>query len=279
MKEEDRTYRIFSLAKRIQHLLFTAGFVASFMTGLALGGRGGIVQSAAMKVFPNFGALYWWHAFFGLLSAAVLGAHLFYLGIRSYVEDIPFWSFPLKIGPGELRGILTEARDLISGRPRAEVRYPPSRKAFYWLFLAGTVTIIFSGVTVFFWDWLDSSLLTGRLDGLASVHAGISLILAVLTIWHAYGVLGGGRKITLLRLVFSGRITGRDLAAFYPDEYARIKEEEKRKEEAWLKTDKVRLEEVERARERQVIEDVLIKKLRCRQIDERSRQFSSHLFL
>jgi len=257
MKEEDRTYRIFSLAKRVQHLLFTAGFTASLLTGLALYKSGGMVQGAAMKVFPSLSALYWWHALFGIVTASVLGAHILYLVIRSYVEDIPFWSFPLKFGPGEVKGLAGEARDLISGRPRAVVRYPPSRRFFYWIFLFPATAIIASGTIIFFWDWLDYPLLTGRLDGMASVHAGVSLVLAVLSVWHAYGIAGGGRKLSLLKLTFSGRINGRDLAAFYPDEYRRIREGEKKKEEEWRKTDKERLEEVERAKERKMIEGVL----------------------
>jgi tetratricopeptide (TPR) repeat protein len=257
MTESAKSYVIFSLAKRVQHLLFILGFTLSFLTGAALRDGGGLLGSSMVMAFGSVNRLYWWHALFGLAAAVFLLGHILYLVMRGYVEDISFRLFPLKFGPRDLGAMVSEAGGIVTGRRTENVRYPPSRRLTYWLFLSGALVISLTGMAIYFWDWLDIGLLSVSLDLIAALHAGTSFLFLVLAIWHIYAVAGGGSRLFALKLAVTGGITEDRLKEYYPVEYRNIREAEARIREEWRKADGTALEEEERSRERRVMEETL----------------------
>lgn len=257
MKKNAKSREIFSVSKRVQHLFFFLTFTCSFLTGTTLpGGKGSLFQAGA-AIFGGKDILYWWHAFFGVSCAAVIAVHLFYLAVRSYIESIRIRTFPLKFTAADLREFLAGPANLFAGRKTMPRRYTPLRKAFYWFFLAGGAVVTASGFALSFWDWLDVRFFIARLNFIASIHGGLAFIMGILSLWHVYDILGGGRRMAAILPAITGRMPDEKLKEYYPDEYQAMKDREKKEREEYWRADAEKLKEKERAEERKMIESLL----------------------
>jgi tetratricopeptide (TPR) repeat protein len=257
MSDPLSTHRIWDPAKRLQHLLYGLAFTLSFLSGAALPGGSRLLTRAAAAMFGGLGTIFWWHAFFGLLSAAAIAGHLLYLGVRGYIESLPWKIFPLRFGRGDIRALVGELSASLRGLPPAPVRYTAQRRAFYWMFLVGGLAAPASGFALRYWDWLDSAPVTASLGFLGALHGGMSFILALLVLWHIYDLLDGGRRLPLLGVMLTGVISDDRLREYYPDEHRRISEARQKVEQALLQKDREGQEEKHRSEERSLIELLL----------------------
>ncbi len=254
MPAENR--HIFSIGQRLQHLLLVLAFGGSLVTALALPSGGGGPRTPWAAAAAGWDVAHW-HAAFGLAALATVLGHLVYLATRGYIENISWRAFPLRWSREDTRRMRAEVSALTGGRGLEDVRYSPMRKLVYWSFLAGLPAAAASGAAVRLWDVLDSPLVSANLGFLASFHAGTAYVLAVLGLWHVYGLAGGGRKMSLLKLAVTGRIGLDDFRRFYPDEHRRLMEMEEKAAEELLRADHVKALENAGEEEKRRIEDLL----------------------
>lgn len=167
-----------SVNQRVQHAL------------LALG-TAGVVGSGLLFDSPSWGAalaVRFWHiaAGFGLL--ALLGYHLLYLAVRSYVESVGWEGFPLRWRSGDFERGAAEVRYVLGAaarRPDAG-EHRVSQKALYLWTVVAIALLGGTGLGIGFWSRFG--MLTA-LPQLVAVHRGLAHLLLASILWHLYGVL------------------------------------------------------------------------------------------
>lgn len=166
-----------NLNQRTQHGLLACAVGAALVTGF-LRTRPLEAGAAAAQA---------WHVAAGFGSLALLGYHLLYLAVRSYVESRGWAGFSLRLRSGDVAAAVDEMRFLFGAgaRPEAEEQRS-SQKAHYWSVLALLLLLGVTGIGVGFWGRFGT---LSVLPQLAALHRGFALLLLAIIPWHLYGVL------------------------------------------------------------------------------------------
>lgn len=167
-----------NLNQRAQHGLLALTVGGALATGLVLGRPLGAGASAVHA----------WHIAAGLGSLALLGYHLLYLAVRSYVESRGWAGFQLRWGGADTVAAAAGMRSLLGGAAEPPVidEFRPSQKALYWWTLAALALLGVTGGGVGFWARLGT---LAVLPQFAALHRGCALVLLASVLWHLYGVL------------------------------------------------------------------------------------------
>jgi cytochrome b subunit of formate dehydrogenase len=167
-----------NLNQRVQHGLLILAIGGSFASGPVLGRPFGAGASSAHA----------WHILAGFVALLLLGYHLLYLVVRSYVESRRWADFSLRWNEGDLEAMLAAPRFLLGGAPAPPEAdaYRPSQKVFYWWTIAALAFLGATGSAMEFWGTFGSLSL---LPQLAALHRGCALLLLASILWHLYGVL------------------------------------------------------------------------------------------
>jgi cytochrome b subunit of formate dehydrogenase len=246
---DDEVFLRMTFPERLQHFTLIASMVVLILTGLPLI----LVESkvfktlfALEKAFAVRGVLHRIAAVVLILNIAghILSTIFTARGRANFKALLPKWqdardagqAFGYNLGwtkwlhrKGVLRRFFDKNPYWKFERPPSYDRYNFIEKFEYWAVAWGSFIMIFSGF--FMWK-VELSLRLFPLwvhDIFILVH-GYEAILAFLAviIWHMYNVHLNPEVFPMSRIWLNGKITGHELRALHPLEYARIAAERKR---------------------------------------------------
>jgi cytochrome b subunit of formate dehydrogenase len=219
MNGEQRSYKRFSVAQRVEHLVMITSFIVLAVTGLPQKFAEAGISRAIINLFGGIVAIQQVHHIAAVVLILSSGFHILALAYRLYVERARPSMLPglkdVKDGVTDFLYNLGARKDRSQGG-----RYNWMEKVEYWSLIWGTLVMILTGFML--WNPIAvTNALPGEAIPAAKTAHGWEAVLAVLAvlIWHFYSV----HLRHFNKSIFTGRMSEHEMLDEHPLELADIK--------------------------------------------------------
>jgi cytochrome b subunit of formate dehydrogenase len=217
----------FSLGQRYLHAVLFTTFLGLALTGMTLRFSNAAWAGGFARVVGGFGAVLFFHKFFGVLLTGAFLVHVgdvFYRGVVKQQRGLFWGPNSLVPQPKDFKDLYHHARWFLWLGPRPEFdRFAYWEKFDYWAVFWGMTIIGLSGYTMWFAPFF-ARLIPGSLLNLALVLHGEEALLAVWFIFfvHFFNTHLRPGSFPMDLVIFTGRQTEKELKEKHSEEYERL---------------------------------------------------------
>ncbi len=212
----------FTLNERVQHALLMLSTLTLLVTGFSLLFHDLWIGRWLLRLEGGIAGRGLLHRWAAVVLMAVSGYHALYI---LFTERGHAQFMLMRPGRQDLRDWLAAIRSNLRGtQPPACDRFDYRQKFQYYAFFAAGVTMICSGLALWFATEAMAVMPKWLFDALAILHGQESVVIFLLLfVWHLYDVHLRPEVFPMDWSWITGRISLRDLAERHPAEYERLR--------------------------------------------------------
>jgi cytochrome b subunit of formate dehydrogenase len=208
MSQEQKYYRRFSVAQRVEHWVMFASFTLLAITGIPQKFVGMAWAESMIAVFGGIEQTRIIHRWAAILILTVSVSHLLGVAYKVYVKRVQMSMLPGVQDMTDMLAVLSYNLGLRKDRPKMP-RYNYAEKMEYWAFVWGTALMAVTGFML--WNPIATAkFMPGSFIPAAKAAHGGEALLAVLAVivWHFYWV----HLRQFNRSMFTGNLSAEEMA-------------------------------------------------------------------